>query len=73
MNNKPVELQDIYLKLGQNIIMFQRLEGLLKFLISRSHVESSHNLQNLNLKQAETKVSKQTMGNLCNQFIDSIF
>jgi hypothetical protein len=71
--NESTNLQNIHSKLGKNIIMFQRLEGLLKFLISRSHVESFSQSLELNTTKAINKVSGQTMGNLCNQFIDSIF
>lgn len=73
LTKDSINLQEIHSKLGKNIIMFQRLEGLLKFLISRSHIESGHNTYKLDIEKAENKVSKQTMGNLCNQFIDSIF
>jgi len=73
INKESGDLQILYSKLGKNIVMFQKVEGLLKYLISRSHVESLSDTHELNIEKSLKKVSGQTLGNLCNQFIDSVF
>jgi hypothetical protein len=59
-------------KLGRNLLMFQRLELMLKFLLSRSRISGS--LSELPAKQAQAgaKVQKQTLGNLVTSYVGEI-
>jgi len=58
--------------IGRNVLLFQRLELLLKFVVDHSRVEADHD-QLLQKKREQTaEVSKSTLGLLVGKFIDEI-
>ena len=68
------KIQDeVMRKIGRNLLNFQRIEHMLKLLLSNSRVAGTvSTLVNNHKKQSEA-VHKQTMGNLVGQFVDNIF
>ncbi len=60
---------EIYLKIGKNIILFQRIEFLLKFLISHQSFSSEIKEIKLTLEQQHQLLEKTTLGKLINQFL----
>jgi hypothetical protein len=72
MDNHLKELNnEIYQKVGKNIILFQRIEGLLKYLLSNSNISCQigelSNTINLQMQEV-SKSPKGTMGNLVKQY-----
>ena len=60
-------------KIGRNLLNFQRIEHMLKLLISNSRVSGTMStLENNHKKQTEA-AHKQTMGNLVGQFVNNTF
>jgi hypothetical protein len=60
-------------KIGRNLLNFQQLENLLKFLVT--HGEISGYASQLKLKQLKRSeaVGKQTLGKVAGQFFEQIF
>lgn len=63
---------DLFSKIGRNVILFQHLENLLKYILANSQISGyASELQEIQVKNAST-ISKQTMGNLVAKFIETI-
>ncbi len=64
-------VNDVLRKVGRNVVLFQQLEQLLKFLVANGNLSGfASELSTLKKKQAE-KVSKQTMGSLVGQYVEN--
>jgi hypothetical protein len=63
---------EVHRKLGRNIILFQKIEFLLKFLLANSKI--SGYLDELKIiQERQNKIfEKQTLGQLANQFFENI-
>tara|TARA_B100001123_G_scaffold9085_1_gene11447 strand:- start:338 stop:1177 length:840 start_codon:yes stop_codon:yes gene_type:complete len=60
-------------RIGRNMVMFQRVEQLLKFLLANSSLEGyERDLESKQAKKAST-ISTMTMGQLSNEYFNSIF
>lgn len=70
--NSP-ELDETLRKIGRNVLLFQRMELMLKFLIPRASLSGNKSSLKENLDQASAVVSKQTVGNLLKPFLDSVY
>lgn len=66
-------LDEVLRKIGRNMLNFQRMEAMLKLLISRSRLEGSAEDLRVNHEKAIDAVSRQTMGNLVKSFVSSIY
>lgn len=63
---------DLFSKIGRNVILFQHLENLLKYILANSQISGyTSELQEIQVKNASI-ISKQTMGNLVAKFIETI-
>ena len=63
---------EILRKIGRNIILFQQLEQLLKYLCVNGNISgSASQLQDLT-EQRITSIHKQTMGQLVGQYINNV-
>jgi hypothetical protein len=64
-------VDDILRKVGRNVVLFQQLEQLLKFVVANGNLAGfASELNELKKKKAE-KVSKQTMGTLVGQYVEN--
>jgi hypothetical protein len=70
--NSP-ELDETLRKIGRNVFLFQRMELMLKFLIPRASLSGTKSTLKDNLEHASAAVSKQTMGNLLNPFLEAVY
>ena len=60
-------------RIGRNMIMFQRMEQLLKYLLANSSLEGyGKELQSIKAKRA-SDISSMTMGQLSNEYFNTIF
>ena len=64
-------VDDVLRKVGRNVVLFQQLEHLLKFVVANGNLSGfASELMNLK-KQKVEKVSKQTMGALVGQYVEN--
>ena len=56
------KLDETFQKIGRNVLAYQRLELMLKFIISNSKIEGSASELNTNVLRNKERVSRQTMG-----------
>lgn len=67
------EQNKVLRKIGLNVLHFQRMEAILKYLVSRSKLEGSiESLKDIHDKQVDT-VSRQSMGNLVKALFTSVY
>ncbi len=72
-NNHQELVNEVLRKIGRNVLIIQRVEGLLKFLLSRSELKgSAANLKSEANKQ-ELKASNQTLGTLVKNYMSSVY
>jgi len=68
-NTKYVD--DVLRKVGRNVVLFQQLEQLLKFVVANGNLSGFASELSTLKKQQTEKVSKQTMGALVGQYVES--
>lgn len=57
------ELDEVLRKIGRNVLLFQQMEAMLKFLVSRCSLEGTVSELKSNHEKAIEAVSRQTLGN----------
>ena len=67
------ELNETLRKIGRNVLNFQRMERMLKFLISQSNMEGTVRTLKPNHDKAVEAVDRQTMGNLVKDLFTSVY
>lgn len=67
------DFDEVLWKIGKNVLNFQRMEAMLKFLISYSTLEGSASELRSKHEKAVDAVSRQTMGNLVKSFLASAY
>ena len=75
MNSSELEseLNDTLRKIGRNVLHFQRMEAMLKFMISHSGIQGTVSTLKAKREKAVEVVSRQTMGNLVKEFFTTIY
>ncbi len=69
MNNHLKELnREIYQKVGRNLVLFQRIEGLLKYLLSNSNISCCPDELSNTINKQMQNISNETMGRLVKQY-----
>ena len=72
METELEQLKDeIFRKIGKNIVLFQQLEQILKFLVANAEVSAYANEFEATIKQQTMSVRDKTMGMVVNQFLNS--
>jgi hypothetical protein len=66
-------LDEVLKKIGRNVLNFQRMEAMLKILVSRSKLEGKASELRTNHEKVIDAVSRQTMGNLVKSFLGSVY
>jgi hypothetical protein len=64
-------VDDVLRKVGRNVVLFQQLEQLLKFVVANGNLSVFASELNELKKQKAEKVSKQTMGALVGQYVEN--
>jgi len=67
------ELNETLRKVGRNVLHFQRMESILKYLVSHSNIEGTAKNLKENHKKNINSVSQKTMGNLVKDMFTSIY
>ena len=63
---------DVLRRIGRNLLLFQQIEGLLKFLLVNSKAQGSVNEWPESQKRDADVIHKQTMGALVRKFADDV-
>ena len=68
-----ISMSQVYEKVGRNILHFQELEHLMKFIVSHGNISAP--IKSFRQKQAENIaiISKQTLGQVTGQFVQNTF
>lgn len=64
-------VNDVLRKVGRNVVLFQQLEQLLKFVVANGNLSGFASELSTLKKQQTEKVSKQTMGALVGQYVEN--
>jgi hypothetical protein len=64
---------EVLRKIGRNMLLFQQVEHMLKFLIANGNISGSFSEVKANLKQQSETIHSQTMGQLVGQFLDGTY
>jgi hypothetical protein len=64
-------VNDVLRKIGRNVVLFQQLEQLLKFVVANGNLSGFASELSTLKKQQVDKVNKQTMGPLVGQYVEN--
>lgn len=64
-------VDDVLRKVGRNVVLFQQLEQLLKFVVANGNLSGFASEIKALKQDQENKVSKQTMGTLVGQYVEN--
>jgi len=74
--DSEVELEkarnEVLRKIGRNMLLFQQMEHMLKYLVAHGQVSGNIGELRSNQEQRAERVRKQTMGMLAGQYLDEI-
>ncbi|MDK9707657.1 MAG: OST-HTH/LOTUS domain-containing protein [Desulforhopalus sp.] len=62
---------EVHRKIGRNMLMFQHMEQILKYMIAHGHIHGDVNTLEKNLKCRKDSVSRKTMGQLVGDFMEN--
>ena len=63
---------EVLRKIGRNMLLFQQMEHMLKYLIANGQFSGNVGEIKANVEQRAERVCKQTMGMLAGQYLDEI-
>lgn len=64
---------EVLRKIGRNVMLFQQVEHMLKYLLANSKVSGYASELTINKEQRAATIGKQTMGKVANQFFENVF
>jgi len=75
MNSKELDFEynETLRKIGRNVLYFQRMEAMLKFIISRSRLEGTANTLKTEHENNIETISEHTMGMLVKSFFETVY
>jgi hypothetical protein len=62
--------KDLFEKIGRNLILFQQLEGLLKFLVTKKEISGSTSTISEKAERRKSTVGRLTLGNVAGAFFE---
>ena len=71
MDLKSVKKEVVY-KVGRNVLLFQQMEGVLKYLVSQSTLSGTRGDMLSKHEKRKQSVSKRTMGTVVRNFLDGV-
>ncbi len=72
-NELSKSIDDLHRKIGRNLLLFQEIEHILKFIISRGNISGYISELKAIVEQQQSKVKTETMGGLVSKFIDRTY
>ncbi len=72
-NELTKSIDDLHRKIGRNLLLFQEIEHILKFIISKGNISGYISELKTIIKQQQSKVKTETMGGLVSKFIERTY
>lgn len=70
--HRTPEIDEVFRRIGRNLLLFQNIEHLLKQLIASAPLEGKARSMQANFDERRAKIHKQTLGWLAGQFVDDV-
>lgn len=70
--HRTPEIDEVFRRIGRNLLLFQHIEHLLKQLMASARLEGSVHSMQANFDQRRARIHKQTLGQLAGQFVDDV-
>lgn len=70
--HRTPEIDEVFRRIGRNLLLFQHIEHLLKQLMASARLEGTVKSMQANFEEREAKIRKQTLGQLAGQFVDDV-
>ena len=68
--HRTPEIDEVFRRIGRNLLLFQHIEHLLKQLMTNARLEGTVHSMQANLDERRARIHKQTLGQLAGQFVD---
>ncbi len=70
--HRTPEIDEVFRRIGRNLLLFQHIEHLLKQLMASARIEGTLQSMQTKLDERRAKIQKQTLGQLAGQFVDDV-
>ncbi len=70
--NRTPEIDEVFRRIGRNLLLFQHIEHLLKQLMTSARLEGTARSMQANFDERRARIHKQTLGQLAGQFVDDV-
>jgi hypothetical protein len=70
--HRTPEIDEVFRRIGRNLLLFQHIEHLLKQLMAGARLEGTVKSMQANFEERRAKIHKQTLGQLAGQFVDDV-
>lgn len=70
--HRTPEIDEVFRRIGRNLLLFQHIEHLLKQLMASARLEGTVKSMQANFEERQAKIHKQTLGQLAGQFVDDV-
>jgi hypothetical protein len=70
--HRTPEIDEVFRRIGRNLLLFQHIEHLLKQLMTSARLEGTVHSMQANLDERRARIHKQTLGQLAGQFVDDV-
>jgi len=70
--HRTPEIDEVFRRIGRNLLLFQNIEHLLKQLMASSRLEGTVHSMQANFDERRTRIHRQTLGQLAGQFADDV-
>ncbi|MCP5232757.1 MAG: hypothetical protein H6948_11775 [Zoogloeaceae bacterium] len=70
--HRTPEIDEVFRRIGRNLLLFQHIEHLLKQLMTSARLEGTLQSMQANFDERRARIHKQTLGQLAGQFVDDV-
>lgn len=70
--HRTAEIDEVFRRIGRNLLLFQHIEHLLKQLMTSARLEGTVHSMQANFDERRAKIHRQTLGQLAGQFVDDV-
>lgn len=70
--HRTPEIDEVFRRIGRNLLLFQHIEHLLKQLMTSARLEGTVHSMQANFDERRARIHKQTLGQLAGQFVDDV-
>lgn len=70
--HRTPEIDEVFRRIGRNLLLFQHIEHLLKQLMTSARLEGTAHSMQANFDERRARIHKQTLGQLAGQFVDDV-